>query len=127
MARVRRAHRRARRAALPDDDRAAALAADARALLGEDDWRDLVENPIGEVVDATFGADLVRGVVLTDALIGTFASTRDAGPANRCFLYHVIGGGTGDWDVPVGGMGAVEGALEERHAPGARTCARARP
>ena len=33
-------------------------------------------------------------------------------PANRCFLYHVIGGGTGDWDVPVGGMGAVAGALE---------------
>ena len=24
----------------------------------------------------------------------------------------MIGGGTGDWDVPVGGMGAVAGALE---------------
>ena len=87
--------------------------ADARALLGEDDWRDVVENPVGEVVDATFRDDLVRGVVLTDALIGTFASTRDVGPANRCYLYHVIGGGTGDWDVPVGGMGAVEAALED--------------
>lgn len=87
--------------------------ADARTLLGEADWRDLVENPIGDIVDATFRDDLVRGVVLTDALIGTFASTRQAGPANRCFLYHVVGGGTGDWDVPVGGMGAVEAALEE--------------
>ncbi|WP_426595142.1 phytoene desaturase family protein [Cellulomonas sp. McL0617] len=87
--------------------------ADARALLGEDDWRDLVDNPIADVVDGTFRDDLVRGVVLTDALIGTFASTRDAGPANRCFLYHVIGGGTGDWDVPMGGMGAVEQALED--------------
>ena len=65
------------------------------------------------MVDATFGSDLVRGIVLTDALIGTFARAHDAdGRANRCFLYHVIGGGTGDWDVPVGGMGAVAGALE---------------
>ena len=87
--------------------------ADARRLLGEDDWRDLVERPVGEVVDATFGSDLVRGVVLTDALIGTFARAHEpGGRANRCFLYHVIGGGTGDWDVPVGGMGAVAGALE---------------
>jgi phytoene dehydrogenase-like protein len=28
-----------------------------------------------------------------------------------CFLYHVMGGGTGEWDVPVGGMGAVTDAL----------------
>ena len=35
--------------------------ADARRLLGADDWRDLVERPVGEVVDATFGSDLVRG------------------------------------------------------------------
>ncbi|KQY21415.1 FAD-dependent oxidoreductase [Cellulomonas sp. Root485] len=88
-------------------------AADARRLLREDDWRDLVERPIGELVDASFASDLVRGVVLTDALIGTFARAHEPdGRANRCFLYHVIGGGTGDWDVPVGGMGAVSGALE---------------
>src|SRR5690606_18465588 len=56
--------------------------------------------------------DLVRGVVLTDGLIGTFAPAIDPHlDANRCFLYHVIGGGTGHWDVPVGGMGAVSGAL----------------
>jgi phytoene dehydrogenase-like protein len=30
---------------------------------------------------------------------------------NVCFLYHLIGGGTGDWDVPVGGMGAVTEGL----------------
>src|SRR5207302_8443914 len=30
---------------------------------------------------------------------------------NRCFLYHVIGGGTGEWKVPIGGMGAVSDAL----------------
>jgi phytoene dehydrogenase-like protein len=32
---------------------------------------------------------------------------------NICFLYHLLGGGTGDWDVPIGGMGAVSGALAE--------------
>jgi len=87
--------------------------AEARMLIGADDWRDFVERPIGELVDRTFASDLVRGVVLTDSLIGTFARTdADDGLANRCFLYHVIGGGTGDWDVPVGGMGAVLRELE---------------
>ncbi len=76
-------------------------------------WRDLFTRPLGEVVTERFGNDTVRGVVLTDALIGTFAAGDDASlQQNICFLYHVIGGGTGDWDVPVGGMGAVSGALE---------------
>jgi phytoene dehydrogenase-like protein len=49
---------------------------------------------------------------MTDALIGTFASNSDAKlDANRCFLYHVIGGGTGDWNIPVGGMGQVSGSI----------------
>ena len=48
----------------------------------------------------------------TDALIGTFARTDDPSlMQNVCFLYHLLGGGTGDWDVPIGGMGAVSGAL----------------
>ena len=55
--------------------------------------------------------------MLTDALIGTFADAGDADlRANRCFLYHVIGGGTGDWVVPVGGMGALTDALAARGA-----------
>jgi phytoene dehydrogenase-like protein len=86
---------------------------EARRLVGDDTlWNDLIENPIGAAVEREFADDLVRGVVLTDALIGTFAPNIDETLAgNRCFLYHVIGGGTGDWDVPVGGMGAVSGAL----------------
>lgn len=75
-------------------------------------WRTLFEEPIGVAVEENFADDLVRGVVLTDALIGTFADAHDPSLAqNRCFLYHVIGGGTGDWDVPVGGMGALTDAL----------------
>lgn len=75
-------------------------------------WRALFEEPIGAAIEERFADDLVRGVVLTDALIGTFADAHDPSlRQNRCFLYHVIGGGTGDWNVPVGGMGALTGAL----------------
>ena len=37
-------------------------------------WDYLMERPIGEVIKERFKDDLVRGVVLTDALIGTFSS-----------------------------------------------------
>ncbi|WP_382309144.1 phytoene desaturase family protein [Herbiconiux sp. UC225_62] len=86
---------------------------EARRLLGDDDlWASLFERPIGELIEQRFESDVARGIVATDALIGTFASVHDPGLAqNICFLYHVIGGGTGDWDVPVGGMGAVTGEL----------------
>jgi phytoene dehydrogenase-like protein len=76
-------------------------------------WTDLVERPIGEVLERTFSDDTVRGVLLTDALIGTFSTGDDATlRQNRCFVYHVIGRGTGEWRVPVGGMGQVAAALE---------------
>jgi len=75
-------------------------------------WAGLVERPLGELIEARFTDDLVRGVVATDALIGTFASLHDPSLVqNRCFLYHLIGNGTGEWRVPVGGMGAVTDAL----------------
>ncbi|MFE2159325.1 phytoene desaturase family protein [Streptomyces lydicus] len=86
-----------------------------RAAVDDDTtWHALFERPLGELVEETFTDDLVRGVVLTDALIGTFAAAHDPSlRQNRCFLYHVIGGGTGDWDVPLGGMGALTDALAE--------------
>ena len=86
---------------------------EARALVGDDRvWHEFIEQPLGTTIDARFANDLVRGVVATDGLIGTFTDLDDpALDANRCFLYHVIGGGTGDWDVPVGGMGSVTGEL----------------
>ena len=69
-------------------------------------WQYLIEEPIGKVINERFKDDVVRGVVLTDALIGTFASAFDV-QANICFLYHLIGNGTGEWKVPKGGMGAL--------------------
>jgi len=87
----------------------------AAALRGQADqglWRELVERPLGEAIEKRFRDDTVRGVVATDALIGTFARMDDPSLVqNRCFLYHLIGNGTGEWRVPVGGMGAVTDAL----------------
>ncbi|MEZ0351879.1 phytoene desaturase family protein [Mycobacterium sp. pR1184] len=72
-------------------------------------WRSIVEEPIGCAIADAVRDDLVRGVIATDALIGTFARLDDASlRQNICFLYHVLGG---DWDVPIGGMGAVTAAL----------------
>ncbi|MGX5682743.1 phytoene desaturase family protein [Schumannella luteola] len=104
---------RAARALFPTVTEPLLTRTEARATVGDDDlWNELIERPIGEAIESRFESDLVKGVVLTDALIGTFAPNVDASLAgNRCFLYHVIGGGTGDWDVPVGGMGAVTGEL----------------
>ncbi|MEI6233657.1 MAG: NAD(P)/FAD-dependent oxidoreductase [Planctomycetota bacterium] len=82
-------------------------AAELKSDIGLPDvWRNLMEVPIGDVIRNRFSDDLVRGVVLTDALIGTFVSADDM-QANRCFLYHLIGNGTGQWRVPQGGMGAL--------------------
>ena len=75
-------------------------------------WRAMVDRPIGRAIADALGSDLVRGVVATDALIGTFARLDDPSlQQNVCFLYHLIGGGVGEWRVPVGGMGAVSAAL----------------
>lgn len=77
-------------------------------------WQRFFERPLGESVEEFFEDDVVRGVVLTDALIGTFTHAHDPSlRQNRCFLYHVIGNGTGDWDVPIGGMGALTDALAD--------------
>jgi phytoene dehydrogenase-like protein len=86
---------------------------EARRLLGDDAvWDAFIEQPVGATIERAFTHDLVRGVVATDALIGTFAPPVDPElHGNRCFMYHVIGGGTGDWDVPIGGMGSVSGEL----------------
>jgi phytoene dehydrogenase-like protein len=88
-------------------------AAELRDAVGPGLWADLVQRPLGELIERRVADDTVRGILLTDALIGTFAGAHDASlRQNRCFLYHVIGNGTGEWKVPVGGMGAVASTLE---------------
>ena len=84
-----------------------------RELSGSDQiWEEFIEQPVGQVIEESFESDLVRGVVLTDGLIGTFGSNLDANlDVNKCFLYHVIGNETGDWNIPIGGMGQVTDSL----------------
>jgi phytoene dehydrogenase-like protein len=93
-------------------------AEEVRQTFGDDElWQALTEAPLGRLLRATFADDTVRGIVATDALIGTFADLDDPSLLqNVCFLYHVVGGGSGDWDVPVGGMGAVTDALAKAAA-----------
>lgn len=90
--------------------------AQLRALVGDDRaWEAIFERPLGEALAEAFDDDLVAGVALTDALIGTFARAEGEDlRQNRCFLYHVIGRGSGDWEVPVGGMGTI---VAESRAP----------
>src|SRR5881398_3780557 len=77
-------------------------------------WRSLAEEPLGRAIERYLQNDLVRGLVLTDAKIGVFTHPHDPSLLqNRCFLYHLIGNKTGEWKVPVGGMGAVARELEE--------------
>jgi phytoene dehydrogenase-like protein len=69
-------------------------------------WVELVENTLAQSLNDNFFDDLVKGVVLTDGLIGTFTSADDH-LANKCFIYHVIGNSSGQWRVPKGGMGVL--------------------
>ena len=88
---------------------------EVRELIGPELWSEFFSRPIGETIADSFTSDLVRGAVMTDALIGTFASNHDeALDANKCFLYHVIGNETGEWNIPVGGMGSVTSSMAAR-------------
>ena len=86
-----------------------------RELSGSDEiWEQFIEQPVGKVIEESFESDLVRGVVLTDGLIGTFGSNLDSNlDVNKCFLYHVIGNETGEWNIPIGGMGQVSDGLRK--------------
>jgi phytoene dehydrogenase-like protein len=87
--------------------------------VSRESWHSLVEEPLGTAIERYLRDDLVRGLVFTDAKIGVLTYPHDPSLLqNRCFLYHLIGNKTGEWKVPVGGMGAVSSELE-RAARGA--------
>lgn len=90
--------------------------ADLRGRVGDDRvWQAFMHDPIAETLADLIGDDLLRGVLATDAVIGTFSRSDDPTLAqNRCLLAHVIGRGTGQWLVPVGGMGSLVDALCRR-------------
>ena len=95
-----------------DVDRAAPSCSGAAGSVDQELWSSVIERPLRQLIEARFADDTVRGLVLTDAVIGTFTSAHDPSlQQNRCFLYHMIGNGDGEWRVPVGGMGAVTAEL----------------
>ncbi len=100
------------------DDMARRFKVDA---ISREAWRSLVEEPLGNAIERYLRDDLVRGLVFTDAKVGVFTFPHDPSLVqNRCFLYHVIGNKTGEWKVPVGGMGAVASELQRAaHKSGA--------
>jgi phytoene dehydrogenase-like protein len=75
-------------------------------------WEAFVERPLGETLERCIQNDLVRGLLFSDGMIGVFTHPHDETLLqNRCFILHTIGNGTGEWNVPVGGMGALVDAL----------------
>ncbi len=90
--------------------------ADLKAGLDREErkaWDAYVENPIGQVIEEHISNDLIRGMLFTDGKIGV--STYPHDPTllqNLTFLYHIIGRETGEWCVPVGGMGTLTASLE---------------
>ncbi len=78
-------------------------------------WNAFVERPVGEVIEQYFDHDALRGLVLTDGLIGVNSWAHDRSLLqNRCFLYHIIGNETGEWKVPAGGMRSLVNSLREQ-------------
>jgi phytoene dehydrogenase-like protein len=71
-------------------------------------WEMLIEEPLGLGIERMLRDDTVRGLTFTNAKIGVMTHPHDESLLqNRTFLYHVIGQGTGEWRVVVGGMGTV--------------------
>lgn len=75
-------------------------------------WKSFVEEPLGNVIERYAQHDALRGLLMTDGKIGVFTHPHDPSLIqNRCFLYHVIGNGDGEWRVPVGGMRSLVNSL----------------
>ncbi|MEI8282963.1 MAG: FAD-dependent oxidoreductase, partial [Armatimonadota bacterium] len=75
-------------------------------------WRSFIEEPLGKVIEKYAEHDALRGLLMTDGKIGVFSHPHDPSLLqNRCFLYHIIGNGDGEWRVPVGGMRSLVNSL----------------
>ena len=57
-------------------------------LIGPELWREFISQPLAQTLNESFKSDLIKGIVLTDGLIGTFASAHEE-LSNICFLYHL--------------------------------------
>lgn len=75
-------------------------------------WESMVEEPIGKLIESHLQSDILRGVLMTDAKIGSYTHAYDLSLLqNKTFIYHIIGNKTGEWRVPEGGMGNLVAQL----------------
>jgi phytoene dehydrogenase-like protein len=93
------------------------------SALEREAWKSFVEEPLGQVIERYAENDALRGLLMTDGKIGVHTHPHDPSLIqNRCFLYHVIGNGDGEWRVPVGGMRSlVDSLLESCRSAGVET------
>jgi phytoene dehydrogenase-like protein len=78
-------------------------------------WESMVEEPIGKLIESHVQSDILRGVLITDAKIGSYTHAYDLSLLqNRTFIYHIIGNKTGEWRVPEGGMGNLVAQLRNK-------------
>ncbi len=76
-------------------------------------WKMLIEEPLGIGLERILHDDRIRGLAFTNAKIGVLTHPHDPSLLqNRTYLYHIIGQGTGEWQIVLGGMGAISTALE---------------
>ncbi|WP_337044493.1 phytoene desaturase family protein [Emticicia sp. 17c] len=81
----------------------------------QDLWNAFVEEPIGKLIESHVQSDILRGVLLTDAKIGSYTHAYDTALLqNKTFIYHVVGNKTGEWRVPQGGMGNLVAQLSAK-------------
>ncbi len=86
-----------------------------RSQTASNAWELFIEKPLGEAIEKYIDHDVLRGLVMTDAKIGVLTEPHDLSLLqNRCFVYHIIGQGTGEWRVPVGGMQQLVNGLVQR-------------
>ncbi len=80
----------------------------------QESWKMLIEEPLGIGLERILHDDRIRGLAFTNAKIGVLTHPHDPSLLqNRTYLYHIIGQGTGEWQVVIGGMGSISFALEK--------------
>lgn len=94
---------------------AASLGNDVRklGLEGQRDLLDFFAKSAGDILDATFENDLIKGALGFDAITGFYGSPYTPGSA-YVLLHHVFGevnGVKGAWGHAIGGMGAITQAM----------------
>jgi phytoene dehydrogenase-like protein len=82
-------------------------------LEGQADLLDLFGKSAGDMLDAWFETDILKGVLGFDAVVGAYASPYTPGSA-YVLIHHVfgeVGGVKGAWGHAIGGMGSITQAM----------------